>query len=51
MSFKGRNEAYQFFSPAVTVMASLSAYSVTEPLGLTLGSQCALETVQEGFTL
>ena len=29
----------------VTVMASLSAYSVTEPLGLTLGSQCALETV------
>ena len=30
---------------SVTVMASLSAYSVTEPLGLTLGSQCALETV------
>ena len=29
----------------VTVMASLSAYSVTEPLGLTLWSQCALETV------
>ena len=29
----------------VTVMASLSAYSITEPLGLTLGSQCALETV------
>ena len=29
----------------VTVMASLSAYSVTEPLGLTLGSQCALQTV------
>ena len=29
----------------VMVMASLSVYSVTEPLGLTLGSQCALETV------
>ena len=29
----------------VTVMASLSMYSVTEPLGLTLGSQYALETV------
>ena len=29
----------------VMVMASLSAYSVTEPLGLTHGSQCALETV------
>ena len=26
-------------------MASLPVYSVTEPLGLTLGSQCALETV------
>ena len=30
----------------VTVMASLSVYSVSEPLGLTLGSQCALETVK-----
>ena len=33
----------------VTVMASLSAYSVTEPLGLTLGSQCTLETVLRGI--
>ena len=30
----------------VTVMAPLSAYLVSEPLGLTLGSQCALETVK-----
>ena len=30
----------------VTVMASLSVYSVSEPLGLTLESQCALETVK-----
>ena len=29
----------------VMVMASLSVYSVTEPLGLTLGTQCTLETV------
>ena len=29
-----------------TVMAALSVYLVTEPLGLTLGSQCALETVK-----
>ena len=29
----------------VMVMASLSVYSVSEPLGLTLGSQCTLETV------
>ena len=28
-------------------MASLSVYSVSEPLGLTLGSQCALETVSD----
>ena len=27
-------------------MASLSVYSVSEPLGLTLGSQCTLETVK-----
>ena len=30
----------------VTVMAPLSVYSISEPLGLTLGSQCALETVK-----
>ena len=30
----------------VTVMAPLSAYLVSETLGLTLGSQCALETVK-----
>ena len=30
----------------VTVMASLPAYSVSEPLSLTLGSQCTLETVK-----
>ena len=30
----------------VTVMAPLSAYLVSEPLGLTLGSQCTLETVK-----
>ena len=30
----------------VMVMAPLSAYLVSEPLGLTLGSQCALETVK-----
>ena len=27
-------------------MAPLFAYLVSEPLGLTLGSQCALETVK-----
>ena len=27
-------------------MASLSTYSFSEPLGLTLGSNCALETVE-----
>ena len=30
----------------VTVMAPLSVYLVSEPLGLTLESQCALETVK-----
>ena len=30
---------HQFFNFSVTVMASLSVYSVSEPLGLTLGSQ------------
>ena len=33
-------------NPNVTVMAPLFAYLVSEPLGLTLGSQCALETVK-----
>ena len=31
-------------------MASLSAHSVSEPLGLTLGNQCALETVKRDTT-
>lgn len=35
----------------VTVMAPLSAYLVSEPLGLTLGSQCALETVKMDLLL
>ena len=30
----------------VMVMAPLSAYLVSEPLGLTLGSQCTLETAK-----
>ena len=30
----------------VMVMAPLSVYSVSEPLSLTLGSQCTLETVK-----
>ena len=30
----------------IMVMAPLSAYSVSEPLGLTLGSLCALKTVK-----
>ena len=39
----------RFNKSNVMVMASLSAYSVTEPLGLTLGSQCTLETVLRGI--
>ena len=35
----------------VTVMAPLSAYLVSEPWGLTLGSQCALETVKMDLLL
>ena len=40
-----------FVLVVVTVMAPLSAYLISEPLGLTLGSQCSLETVKMDLLL